>query len=403
MSDQRVAVPNSVQSTCRSTNGELIDDASRFDGNKALSKQSYEDGMARAFKACHRALKPEGRLVIVFASKNPSAWETLVATLVRAGFVVDGSWLIQTERQMRLRSVASAALASSVWLVCRKRPPAPPGWNAAVLAEMRANITHRLREFWDAGIRGPDFVWAATGPALEAFSRHPAVKKADEPGALMSVSELLREVRRMVVDFVVGRVLTGDEDAEAASGLDDVTTYYLLHRGDFGLNEAPAGACILYALSCNLSDRELSDRFDILSRPDRTLFDDLEDEETTGDEDDAGSGSSGGKVKLLPWTRRKAKWLGHEGPGGRPVPLIDRAHRPMQLWRAGDEARVDGDVDDNGLARHALFARLLQALIELAPAGSEERTILEPLSNHISARAGIAPSRQTALSLETTP
>ena len=383
--------------------GELIDDASRFGGNKALSKKAYEDGMARAFQACREALNENGRLVVVFANKQPEAWETLVAALIRAGFVVDGSWPIQTEMQNRQRSLASAALASSVWLVCRKRPPTLPGWDAAVLAEMRENIARRLRDFWDAGIRGPDFVWAATGPALEAFSRHPAVKKADEPGALMTVSEFLREVRRMVVDFVVGRVLSGDGDADTASGLDDVTTYYLLHRGDFGLGEAPAGACILYAISCNLSDRELSDRFDILSRPGRTLFDDLEDEDATGDEDDAGAGSSGGKVKLLPWTRRKAKWLGHEGPGGRPVPLIDRAHRLMHLWRAGDEARVNNYIDDNGLARHVLFARLVQALIELAPSGSEERTILESLSNHIAARAGIASPRQATLRLETTP
>ena len=404
-SDPVFAEPLGPKWDSETEDGELIDDASRFGGDKALSKKTYEDGMARAFHACHETLSSEGRLVVVFANKSPDAWETLAAALIRAGFVVDGSWPIQTEMQNRQRSLASAALASSVWLVCRKRAPAGPGWDAAVLAEMRQNITRRLRDFWDAGIRGPDFVWAATGPALEAFSRHPAVKKADEPGALMTVSEFLREVRRMVVDFVVGRVLTGDDDGDAdtASGLDDVTTYYLLHRGDFGMDEAPAGACILYALSCNLSDRELSDRFDILSRPGRTLFDELEDDEAKGDEDDAGSGSSGGKVKLLPWTRRKAKWLGHEGPGGRPVPLIDRAHRLMLLWRAGDEARVNGYIDDNGLARHALFARLVQALIELALAGSEERTILESLSNHIAARAGLASPRQATFRLETTP
>ena len=387
-----------------SEDGELIDDASRFGGDKALSKQTYEDGMARAFRACHEALNPNGRLVVVFANKSPDAWETLAAALIRAGFVVDGSWPIQTEMQNRQRSLASAALASSVWLVCRKRPPGRPGWDSSVLSEMRENITRKLRDFWDAGIRGPDFVWAATGPALEAFSRHPAVRKADDPGAFLTVSEFLREVRRMVVDFVVGRVLTADGEADAASGLDDVTTYYLLHRGDFGLGEAPAGACILYALSCNLSDRDLSDRFAILSRPGRTLFDELEDDETAGDEDgDAGVGGGGGKAKLLSWSRRKAKWLGHEGPGGRPVPLIDRAHRLMHLWRAGDEARVNGYIDDHGLGRHALFARLLQALIELAPTGSDERAILESLSNHIAARAGLSRPRQGALGLETTP
>ena len=381
------------------SDGELIDDASRFDGDKALSKKTYEDGMARAFQACHEALNANGRLVVVFANKQPEAWETLVSALIRAGFVVDGSWPIQTEMQNRQRSLASAALASSVWLVSRKRPSAAPGWDAAVLAEMRGNITRRLRDFWDAGIRGPDFVWAATGPALEAFSKHPVVKKADQPGALMTVSEFLREVRRMVVDFVVGRVLTGGGDANPASGLDDVTTYYLLHRGDFGLDEAPAGACILYALSCNLSDRDLSDRFEVLSRPGRTPPDAPEDEEAG--EANADGGSGGGKVKLVPWTRRKSKWLGYEGPGGRPVPLIDRVHRLMHLWRAGEEARVNDYIDDNGLARHALFARLLQALIELAPANSEERALLESLSNHIAARAGITASRQPALGLET--
>ena len=128
----------------------------------------------------------------------------------------------------------SAALASSIWIVCRKRPAARAGWDSAVLAEMRANITQQLRDFWVAGIRGPDFVWAATGPALEAFSRYPVVKRADEPGQRMTVSAFLREVRRFVVDFVVGRVLTHDGGAAAISGLDGVITYYLLHRNDFG-------------------------------------------------------------------------------------------------------------------------------------------------------------------------
>ena len=123
--------------------------------------------------------------------------------------------------------------------------------------EMHQNIATRLRDFWDAGIRGPDFVWAATGPALEAYSQYPVVKKANEPGQLMTVGEFLRHVRRMVVDFVVGRVLTKNGDTETVSGLDDVTTYYLLHRNDFGFDDAPAGACILYAISCGLSDKDL--------------------------------------------------------------------------------------------------------------------------------------------------
>src|SRR5262249_18454075 len=212
--------------------------------------------MSRAFGVCHEALTLDGRLVVVFAQKQPDAWETLVSAIVRAGFVVDGSWPIQTEMGNRTRALSSAALASSVWLVCRKRvPTARPGWDNRVLEEMRSKISGRLRDFWDAGIRGPDFVCAATGPALEAYSKHPIVKKADDPGQIMSVSEFLTHVRRIVVDFVVGRVLSGDreDNVEAtADRLDEPTAYYLLHRHDFGMEETPAGTCILYAVSCGL-------------------------------------------------------------------------------------------------------------------------------------------------------
>jgi putative DNA methylase len=52
-----------------------------------------------------------------------------------------------------------------------------------MLDEMRENIYTQLGEYWDAGIRRLDFVWAETGPALESYCKHPAVKKADEPGA----------------------------------------------------------------------------------------------------------------------------------------------------------------------------------------------------------------------------
>ena len=379
-------------------NGELIDDASRFDGDRTRSKQSYEDGMAQAFRACLGALKPDGRLVVVFASKSPAAWETLVAALIRAGFVVDGSWPIQTERQMRLRSVSSAALASSVWLVCKKRPSSRPGWDAAVLSEMRENITQQLRDFWDAGIRGPDFVWAATGPALEAFSRHPVVKKANDLDQLMTVSEFLREVRRMVVDFVVGRVLTHDGGQEAVSGLDNVTTYYLLHRNDFGMGDAPVGACILYALSCNLSYSALVGQHDLLSQLGRGAADD-EDEGAAEDEESDEAGGSGARLKLKAWSRRLGRNFGLEGLNGQPAPLIDQVHKLMHLWRAGDQSKVNDYLDTRGLQRSALFGQILQALIELAEAGSDERAVLEAISNHAASRGDVRAPRQQRLLL----
>jgi putative DNA methylase len=444
--------------------GELVDDASRHAGNARASKAVYEDGMARVFQACHSALNASGRFVVVFAHKHPSAWETLVSAIIRSGFVVDGSWPIMTERVARTRSLSAAALSSSVWLVCKKRPvTARPGWDNQVLDDMRTNIREMLREFWDAGIRGPDFVWAATGPAMEAFSKHPVVKKANEPGP-MTVSEFLTHVRRIVVDFVVGRVLAvgeeidtgtrgrgdagrgggkndaatrreigedagtrGPGDAEinalpASSSppspchrvtasprqssanevpigdLDAVTAYYLLHRHDFGMDEAPAGACILYAVSCGLSDRELAGTWDLIGFTKGKGGGGEDDAETGGRGDaeiadvadgDEDSENSGSKIKLRTWAQRKGKSMGYEAPGGKPVPLIDRVHRLMHLWRAGDLSKVDGYLDSNGLRRHELFKRLLQSLIELSPHGSEERSLMESLSNHVGARGAM--------------
>jgi adenine-specific DNA methylase len=379
----------------QSNDGELIDDASRFGGDKERSKRVYEDGMFRAFQACHGALQPDGRMVIVFANKQPDAWETLVSATIRAGFVVDGSWPIQTEMGNRTRALASAALSSSVWLVCKKRPEdTRPGWDNLVLEEMRANIYTQLRDFWDAGIRGPDFVWAATGPALEAYSKHPVVKKANDPGQLMEVSEFLRQVRRIVVDFVVGRVLSHNGGTEGASGLDDVTTYYLLHRNDFKMDDAPAGACILYAISCNLSDSKLADDYEILTRTGGQA--DTEEEEEAAEATEDGPGElaegTGSKFKLLAWNQRRSTSLG-EGVEARPAPLIDQIHRLMHLWKAGDQVRVDEFLDAKGLRASQRFHQVLQALIELSEAGGTERSLLEAISNHV---AGARPSIKQA-------
>jgi adenine-specific DNA methylase len=418
--------------------GELVDDETRHAGDVETSKRSYEEGMSQAFRRCADALSESGRFVIVFANKSPDAWETLVTSVIKAGFIAEGNWPIQTEQPSRMRGLASAALASSVWLVCKKRPDAArPGWDNQVLEEMRRNIREKLREFWDGGIRGPDFVWAATGPALEAYSKHLVVKKADDPGQVMTVSEFLTNVRRMVVDYVVGRVMYGQDDAETRrlgdagtrgwgdagtvavspghrvtasvpespiGELDEPTAYYLLHRHDFGMDEAPAGACILYAISCGISDRELASTWDLIAFTKGNPA--TEDTESTEDEDSVSSvdsvadpdaeEESGSKVKLKTWAQRKGSSLGYEAPSGKPVPLIDRAHRLMHLWKAGDLHKVDEYLDDNGLRRQELFKRLLQSLIELSPHGSEERSLLESISNHVQAK-GAVDDRQLAM------
>jgi putative DNA methylase len=392
--DSAFSEPLSPKWNKETNDGELIDDAARHNGDAVVSKRTYEDGMARAFQTCHASLAGDGRLVIVFAHKHPDAWETLVSAMIRAGFVVDGSWPIATEQESRMRAQSSAALASSVWLVCRKRDRfAKIGWDNRVMAEMREKIASQLREFWDAGIRGPDFVWAATGPAMEAYSKYPAVKKANSPNEFLSVKEFLEAVRRIVIEFVVGRVLHIESGIDR---LDPVTSYYLLHRNDFGFENAPAGACILYAVSCGLSDAELERTWNLVKvKGSKTDSETRQIGDVDGEENDAEDGetqeeASGGEFILRTWKERNEKRMGIESVGGREVPLIDRVHHLMHLWKAGDVRKVDDYLDDGALRRHELFGRLIQSLIELSAQGSEERSLLESLSNHLGAKAAKA-------------
>jgi len=69
----------------------------------------------------------------------------------------------------------------------------------------------------------------------------------------------------------------------------------------------------------------------------------------------------------------------------------------MHLWKGGDLVRVDEYVDSRALRRDALFHQLLQALIELAPAGTEERSLLESISNHLASRGPVAEKVQMDL------
>ena len=88
---------------------------------------------------------------------------------------------------------------------------------------------------------------------------------------------------------------------------------------------------------------------------------------------------------------------GLESVGGREIPLIDRVHRLMHLWQRRQLRMVDDYLDEYALRRHEFFGRLIQSLIELSEQASEERSLLESLSNHLGTKA---PKADTTRSLE---
>jgi len=346
--------------------GELVQ--KQTDGvSKQKARQLYESGMTRAFQAAHRALRPAGIMVMVFAHKDPLAWETLVAATMDAGFTVSASWPINTEWDARTRAHGSAALASSVWLVCRKRPAdAGVGRYAAVRDAMRARITERLNYFWDQGISGPDFVWAAIGPALESYSSYAQVKRLD--GTRYTVSEFLREVRRMVTDFALGRILHGTH----TEALDEWTAYYLMHRYNFGTVPAPVGECILLSGGYGLDLNDLKGPRGFLAKGNAPKAHSDED----GEAEPATSGGSGSELRLLAPDERRHPDLGQPHPKGG-LPYIDMLHRLLRHWAANDVPGLREYVAGQGLGDNALFWAVAQAVLEMAEPKSRERSQLE--------------------------
>lgn len=90
------------------------------------------------------------------------------------------------------------------------------------------------------------------------------------------------------------------------------------------------------------------------------------------------------EFRLKAWNQRRV--APEDGPPERPAPLIDRIHRLVYIWKAGDADKVDEFLTAHGLWQLPIFHKVLQALIEMASSTDGERTLLESISNHVSAR-----------------
>ena len=94
---------------------------------KRISRPAY----ATAFERIHEAHAPDYPMTLFYAFKQAEAdkdglastgWETMLEGLLGSGFMVTGTWPMRTERGGRIVAIGTAALASSIVLVCRPRP-----------------------------------------------------------------------------------------------------------------------------------------------------------------------------------------------------------------------------------------------------------------------------------------
>jgi putative DNA methylase len=155
------------------------DETKRFNG-RPKDRAFFEERMALAFAEGRRVLKDDGIGSVVFAHKTTQGWEALLSGMIKGGWTITGSWPVATEMGARLRARESAALATSVHLVCRPRPEdAPVGDWAEVFRELPNRIGDWMERLTSEGVRGADLVFACIGPAMEVYSRYSKVEDAE--------------------------------------------------------------------------------------------------------------------------------------------------------------------------------------------------------------------------------
>ena len=186
-------------------------------GVQVKDREFFESSMELAFGEGFRIISEDGLGCVVFAHKTTEGWEALLTGMINVGFSITASWPIATERTARLRARESAALATSIHLVCRPRPEdASSGDWGDVLEELPKRVGAWMERLQSEGIRGADLVFACIGPALEIYSRYSRVETAE--GEEVKLDVYLEKVWEVVGRIALENVL-GTEEAQARNGM----------------------------------------------------------------------------------------------------------------------------------------------------------------------------------------
>jgi adenine-specific DNA methylase len=400
---------------------EIVQLSKRFPGPyRHKTARFFESMMTRALLESRRVIHRAGIGVVVFAHKSTAGWEAMLQSLIDAGWIVTGSWTIDTERGGRLNSNDAAALASSVHIVCRPRK-SPDGSLRAdeigdwrdVLQELPRRIHEWMPRLAEEGVVGADAIFACLGPALEIFSRYSRVEKAS--GETVTLKEYLEQVWAAVAKEALTMIFTGadasgfEEDArltamwlwtlnagaqpsppaplpqvgegsedeeEEASGSKSAQS-----KGGYAL-EYDAARKIAQGLGAHLEDLDhvvevKGDTARLLSVSERTRY-------LFGkDQSDAPTGKRKKKAPQMDlfaqltqpdesetaWGEKTVQRLG--------TTMLDRVHQAMILFAAGRGEAMRRFLVDDGAGSDAAFWNLAQSLAALYPQGTTERRWVE--------------------------
>ena len=187
---------------------ELVATPYRFDGSVEKARDFFEDGMLHTCRQIYEYAREDIPVTIYYAYKQSdtdtdetetktasTGWETMLSAVIQAGFAITGTWPMRTE--MANRSIASGAnaLASSIVLVCRKRPEdAPMVTRRSFIAELKRELRPALQKLQRSNIAPVDLAQSAIGPGMGVYSKYSKVLESD--GTPMTVRSALQIINQ---------------------------------------------------------------------------------------------------------------------------------------------------------------------------------------------------------------
>lgn len=187
---------------------ELVATPYREKRGKAGARDFFEEGMFQTFKQVYEYSRDDVPVTIYYAFKQSetatendvestasTGWETMLSAIIRAGFSITGTWPMRTEREARTIASGKNALASSIVLVCRKRPEgAPMGTRRDFVMALKRELHTALDELRSSNIAPVDLAQSAIGPGIGVYSRFSQVLEAD--GSPMTVRAALQIINQ---------------------------------------------------------------------------------------------------------------------------------------------------------------------------------------------------------------
>lgn len=238
---------------------ELVATPYRFEGRTDKAREFFESGMLQAFKQIYQYARDDVPVTVYYAYKQSeddsqsqttsTGWETMLSAIIQSGFSIVGTWPMRTEQAYRAISMNTNALASSVILVCRKRPTgAPICTRRDFINALKRELKPALQKLQSSNIAPVDLSQSAIGPGMSIFSRYSKVLEAD--GTPMSVRSALQIINQELDLYF------NEQDSE----LDQDSRFCVEFYSQYAYNDIEFGEADVLARAKNTSVEKLARR-----------------------------------------------------------------------------------------------------------------------------------------------